>query len=68
MKFVIEADGIPEPVLVFIEGEFQIYKGQTENIHKIQLKLGRATTYEIYFDNAEEQRKFVDKIAIYARQ
>lgn len=69
MQYVIEADGKPEPALAFIQQEFQIIIGadQIGNILNIQLKLGAAATYEIYFHNVQEGQKFVDELAPYTR-
>lgn len=65
IKFVIEADGNPEPALVFLHKEFQIMIDKDENVHKAILKLGGASIYEVYFDTVEERSDFVERIYIY---
>ena len=68
IKFIIEADGNQEPVLVFIQGEFQIAidRDQRQNIERIQLRLGGPTAYEIHFDNAAEGERLADALSDYS--
>lgn len=62
IKFVIEADGIPEPALVFQQEEFELTIDERENSRKCILKLGGMTTYEISFETDEGRREFHEDI------
>lgn len=67
LKFVIEADGNPEPAMVFIRGEFKMTIYGRENNFKTLLKLGGAAVYEISFDSRDETYKLNDKIGFYMK-
>lgn len=71
-KFVIEADGKQEPILVFIQGEFNIAIDQRQDprarIYKAKLKFGNAITYEIFSENNEERGIFISKMIKFTQQ
>lgn len=60
IKFVIEADDIPEPVLVFSREEYNM--AIIGDGSKILLKLGRATAYEISFNSASDRTRFTNHV------
>lgn len=69
INFVVEADGIAQPVLIFMQGEFQItiHESQRNNIRKALMSIAK-TTFEIHFDSAKEGRIFVDEMGQYSKE
>lgn len=62
IKFVIEVDNNPEPVLVFIQGEFKMTIDHEGDGYKTILKVGGDPIYKIHFYTSEGRKEFTDRI------